>query len=513
MRKPGKTSNSTRLNASHSDAPHKSASHKGAPRASHTRAPHNGAAPEDLWGIVNVRAAGAKGDGKKPDTRAIQAAIDRAASRGGGTVLVPAGTYLTGSLFMKSRVSLHLEAGAVILASEEEADYPLIESRWEGETRVTHAPLVSGAGLEDVEITGRGTINGQGRVWWERHRARTLSHPRPRLISFSDCTRVRIAGIRAVDSPSWTINPVRCDDVIVDGITIRNPADSPNTDGINPDSCSRVRISNCLVDVGDDCITIKSGVECERPELRRPCRDIAVTNCILAAGHGGIVIGSEMSGGVSGVVISNCVFDGTDRGIRMKSRRGRGGTVEDIRVSNVVMKDVECPFTMNMFYGCGAWGDPVVSDRNARPVDEGTPRFRSISISGMTARGTTHAAAFIHGLAESPVEDVTLRDISVILSPDAEGGLPEMADGLSPMTREGIYVRFARGLSMDRVCIEGQLGPAFRVEDSSNVELRSCGTRPPRPAEDMLSLCRVKGAVIDGRAIDGSGAASGSAED
>ncbi len=462
----------------------------------------NGAAGALSTGALSIRSMGAKGDGKKPDTRAIQAAIDSVSSRGGGTVLVPAGTYLTGSLFMKSRVSLHLEAGAVILGSEEEADYPLIESRWEGETRLTHAPLLSGAGLEEIEITGRGTIDGQGLAWWKRHHARALSHPRPRLISFSDCTRVHISGIMAVNSPSWTINPVRCDDVVVDGITIRNPADSPNTDGINPDSCSRVRISNCLVDVGDDCITIKSGVERERPELRRPCRDIAITNCILAAGHGGVVIGSEMSGGVSGVVISNCVFDGTDRGIRMKSRRGRGGTVEDIRVSNVVMKDVECPFTMNLHYGCGAWGDPTVSDRSARPVDDGTPRFRSISIAGMTARGVSHAAAFLHGLAESPVEDVTLRDVSVILSPDAEGGLPEMADGLSPMTREGIYVRFARGLSLDRVRIEGQLGPAFRIEDSSDVELRSCGA--PRPAEDAYSLTRVNGAVIDGRVIDSS---------
>jgi hypothetical protein len=208
-------------------------------------------------------------------------------------------------------------------------------------------------------------------------------------------------------------------------------------------------------------------------------------------------------------VISNCVFNGTDRGIRMKSRRGRGGTVEDIRVANVVMNDVLCPFTMNLYYGCGAWGDPVVSDKGERPVDAGTPRFRSIALSGISARGVSHAAAFLYGLAESPVEDVTLRDVSVILDPDAEGGLPEMADGLSPMRREGFFVRYARGLALDRVSIEGQLGPAFRIEDSTDVELRSCGTRSPDPGIQAIRLTRVTGAFIDGREVMGAGSGGG----
>jgi polygalacturonase len=448
--------------------------------------------------VLDVRGHGAVGDGAALDTAALQKAIDACAASGGGTVRIPAGKYLTGSLFLKSGVAFSLDAGAVILGSENPADYPIIESRWEGETRKVHAPLIYGENLVNVALIGRGKIDGRGGVWWRRHREKSLAHPRPRLISFSGCTGVLIRGIIAVNSPSWTINPVRCEDVVIDGVTIMNPADSPNTDGINPDSCSRVRISDCLVSVGDDCITLKSGIEREKPELRSPCEDVTVTNCILEKGHGAVVIGSEMSGGVRRVVISNCVFNGTDRGIRLKSRRGRGGTVEDVRVSNIVMNDVLCPFTMNLYYGCGAWGDPVVSDKGMRPADSGTPRFRGISLSGITARGVRHAAAFLYGLAESPIEDVSLSDVSITLAADADEGYPEMADGLSPMSRDGMFVRYAKGLRLDRVRIEDARGTAFTIRDSESVEIRACGTATPAPGSEVIGLAGVRGAFIQG---------------
>jgi polygalacturonase len=157
-----------------------------------------------------------------------------------------------------------------------------------------------------------------------------------------------------------------------------------------------VRISDCFVSVGDDCITLKSGAEHERTELRAPCRDITITNCTLERGHGGIVIGSEMSGGVQNVVVSNCVFIDTDRGIRLKSRRGRGGTVENVRISNLIMDGVLCPFTMNLYYGCGAWGDEFVSDKSAKTLDAGTPRFRHIHISHVIARKQNLSDVCIH---------------------------------------------------------------------------------------------------------------------
>jgi polygalacturonase len=444
----------------------------------------------------NVRAYGAAGDGQTLDTHALQAAIDACHQQGGGTVLVPAGQYLTGSLFMQSHITLHLAAGAVLLGSEDPADYPVWRGRWEGTEQETHAPLIAGRQLQNITLTGRGTIDGRGEIWWERHHTQTLAYPRPRLVSFADCTNVLIEGLTFTRSPSWTINPVRCENVTVQGVTILNPPDSPNTDGINPDSCAYVRIANCYVSAGDDCITLKAGTEAEAPDQQAPCCHITITNCTLARGHGGVVIGSEMSGDVRNVVISNCVFVGTDRGLRLKSRRGRGGVVEDVRVTNLVMQDVLCPFTMNLYYACGAWGDPVVSDRRPQPVAATTPQFRHIHLSHITARGAHSAAGFLYGLAEQPVEDITLSDISISMAPEAPPSYPEMADGLEQMQRAGLFICNARGLRLQNIEITGQLGPAVMLADSAEVEINATTTPTPAAAGPVILLHNVEQAFV-----------------
>jgi polygalacturonase len=421
--------------------------------------------------LFNVRMFGATGDGKTLDSPAIQKAIDACAELGGGTVYLPAGQYQAGSLFLRNHITLLLDAGAVICGSENRADYPIIHSRWEGKHQDTHAPLIGGEHLHHIAVTGRGTIDGRGGVWWQAKFEKTLAYPRPRLISFSDCSNVLIEGITAVNSPSWTINPVHCQNVNVRGITIINPADSPNTDGINPDSCRLVRISDCYISVGDDCITIKSGTEHERPDLHAPCRDITITNCTLERGHGGVVIGSEMSGGVQNVVISNCVFIGTDRGIRIKSRRGRGGTIEDIRVSNLIMDGVLCPFTMNLYYHIGELGNLQVSDKNPRSVNLGTPRLRRIHFSHITAREVKHAAGFLYGLAEMPLEDISFSDIFISISDEADSGYPEMADDIPSMSQAGFFVRNARRIRLEQVQVRGHRGPAFDIDGSTDVEI------------------------------------------
>jgi len=401
------------------------------------------------------------------DTLELQSAIDACAARGGGTVVVPAGRHTIGTIFFRDNLTLHLEAGAVLLGSQDFADFPIIPSRWEGAEQLTHAPLLTGSGLKNIAITGRGVIDGQGEPWWRAHREHTLAHPRPRLISFADCQNILIEGVTLLNSPAWTINPVRCQNVNVRGVTIINPPETPNTDGINPDSCRLVRISDCLVSVGDDCITIKSGSQLEHPDLLLPCRDITVTNCTLERGHGGVVIGSETSGDVQNVTISNCVFIGTDRGIRLKSRRGRGGVVENIRVTNLVMDGVLCPFTMNLYYHCnGAKGDTIVSDKNPRPIDAGTPAFRNIHYSHITAVDVKIAAGFFYGLAEMPLEDISLTDISVSLTGGADADYPEMADDIPSMSQAGFFIRNARRLRLANVQVHNQLGEAFDVDNS-----------------------------------------------
>ena len=415
--------------------------------------------------FFNVRDYGAVGDGAMLDTRALQAAINAAAQTGGGTVLVPAGKYVSGAIFLREHITLFLDAGAVLLGSENPADYPLIRARWEGVTQDTHASLIGGDGLHHIAVVGRGTIDGRGAVWWQRHRSKTLDMPRPRLISFANSTNVLIEGVTLTNSPAWTINPVRCTNVTVDKVTIVNPPDSPNTDGINPDSCRNVHISNCHVDVGDDCVTIKSGVETEAPELRAPCENLTITNCTMVHGHGGVVIGSEMSGGVRSVVIANCVFVGTDRGIRLKARRGRGGFVEDVRVTNVIMRDVLCPFTMNLFYHIGKKGDPDIADKNARPINDGTPRVRHVHLSHITARGAKIAAGFLYGLPEMPIEDVTLDDVSITMDRNAEAGYADMADDIPQQRAAGLFARNVRGLRLRDVEITNQIGEAFLLGD------------------------------------------------
>ncbi len=418
-----------------------------------------------LTAYFNVINFGARGDGERLDSPAIQSAIDACSQAGGGTVYVPAGNYVIGSIFLRSHITLHLDAGATLLGSEKPADYPVMRGRWEGVEQETHAPLIAGSHLTNIAMVGRGRVDGRGAIWWQRHRDKTLRYPRPRLISFAHCANVLIEGVTLTHSPSWTIHPVHCENVTVDKVTISNPPDSPNTDGINPDSCRHVHISNCHVDVGDDCIAIKSGIETDSPDPRAPCENITITNCTLLHGHGGVVIGSEMSGGVRNVVISNCIFIGTDRGIRLKSRRGRGGTVEDIRVTNIVMQGVRCPFTLNLYYHSGVKGNSVIADKRPHPVDESTPRFRHLHFSHITARDAQYAAAFLYGLPEMPIEDISFEEVAISLASNAQAGAPEMADDIEPMRRAGFFARNVRGLRLDRVHITNQVGEAFMLRD------------------------------------------------
>ncbi len=431
--------------------------------------------------IFNVTDYGATGDGQTADTRAIQSAIEACNRAGGGTVYFPAGTYVTGSLFLCSNITLYLDAGATLAGSTAIEEYPIIVSRWEGAEKETHAPMIGGRDLHHLTIAGRGTIDGRGAGWWKMVRDQTLKHPRPRLISFENCSNVLIEGLTAVNSPSWTIHPLRCDNVTIDQVTIINPADSPNTDGINPESCHNVHISNCHIDVGDDCIAIKAGTENLGPDKLSPCENLTITNCTMVHGHGGVVLGSETSGGIRNVVISNCVFVGTDRGIRFKSRRGRGGIVEDVRVTNIVMTDVLCPITMNLYYGCGAWGDPYVSDKNPQPVTPGTPRMRRIQLSHITAHNAKYAAVFLYGLPEMPVEDISLSDVSISMAAEAEAGYPEMADGLELAQRQGFWACHVLGLRLRDVEITGQVGPALVLNQVTDIEIngRAIDTQVP----------------------------------
>lgn len=392
---------------------------------------------------VDMLKSGAKADGKTLNTTLINHTVDRLSQAGGGTLFFPAGTYLTGAIRLKSNITLELEAGATLLFSDNFDDYlPFMEVRHEGVMMKSFSPLISAMDAENITIKGEGTLDGQGKAWWteffriyvdlEKNGMRELNkyQPlwerendvealyaetnedwhgtlkrrffRPPFIQPVRCRRVRIEGVKIINSPFWTVNPEFCDNVVVTGVTIHN-VPSPNTDGINPESCRNVHISDCHISVGDDCITLKSGRDAQARRLGVPCENITITNCTMLSGHGGVVIGSEMSGSVRKVTISNCVFDGTDRGIRIKSTRGRGGVVEDIRVSNIIMSNIKREaVVLNLKY----------SEMPVEPMSERTPLFRDISISSLTAVGVKTPVKIV-GLEEAPVTDIILRDINV----------------------------------------------------------------------------------------------------
>lgn len=393
--------------------------------------------------LVDMRKAGADASGKKLNTTLINKTIAKLHENGGGTLFFPSGKYLTGAIIMKSNITIELEAGATLLFSDNFDDYlPFVDVRHEGVWMKSFTPLIYAVDAENITIKGEGKIDGQGKKWWveffkvmvdlrdngmrevnkyqsmwettndvksiyaetNADYVNTLQRRffRPPFIQPVRCKNVKIEGITIVNSPFWTVNPEFCDNVTIKGITIHNE-DSPNTDGINPESCSNVHISDCHISVGDDCITIKSGRDKQARRMNVPCENITITNCTMLSGHGGVVIGSEMSGSVRNVTISNCVFDGTDRGIRLKSTRGRGGVVENIRVSNIVMRNIQQEAVIL---------DLKYSKMPEEPVSERTPIFRNIHISNLTGVDVK-TPIYIRGLEESPITDITLTNIDI----------------------------------------------------------------------------------------------------
>lgn len=420
-------------------------------------------------------------------TKSIDAAIEAAKEAGGGTVLVPAGEFFTGPIRLYSNITLHLTPGAILKFSTNQEDYPVVNSRWEGVSREVYMSCIYGEDIENVTISGSGKLDGNGHDWWDvfRNRHDELKYPRPKLISFERSSRITMKDFNIIDAPSWTINPIRSFDITVDNVSILNPANSPNTDGINPESCKNVRISNCNIDVGDDCIAIKSGTE-DADEMI-VCENITITNCTMVHGHGGVVLGSEMSGGIRNVTISNCVFQDTDRGIRLKSRRGRGGTIEDIRVSNIVMDNVFSPFILNLYYFCGPRGkEKYVWDKSPYPVTDETPTFRRIHFANITARNVQSSAGFLYGLAENYLSEISFENIDISLADDATPEVPAMMTGLEPSTNQGFYMGNVKDSTFRNITIENHEGPAFYLENCENVIIENAESKNTKKEEELI---------------------------
>jgi polygalacturonase len=450
--------------------------------------------------VFNVADFGAAGDGKTVCTAGIQKAVDACAKAGGGRVVFPAGRYLTGPIFLKSNVHVEVPAGAVLLGITDFEKVPSIAGRWEGIDRTVYASMFTGLDLENISITGRGVLDGQGEAWWKAFRVVTemrkklglverepenpagapLRWGRPRMLNLYRCKNVLISGVTIQNSPAWNLHPVLCDNIVIDQVTIISPEEAPNTDGIDPDSCRNMRISNCYISVGDDCITLKSGYRFSKTGKNIPSENIVVTNCVFGRGHGGVGIGSETSGGIRDVTVSNCVCEGTDRGIRFKTARSRGNIVENFRAVNFVMRGVGDAISVTMLYNAS---DP----RTAQPINEGTPIFRNIHLSNITASDVKRAA-LIEGLPEMPIQGLSISNFVVTGA------------------GTGISCSNVTGMILDNIAIRAEKGPALTVTDVQGLEVYRFADRNPQKDQPVLRLENVKDGLIQScAAAEGTG--------
>ncbi len=371
---------------------------------------------------------GAREGGKVKCTDAIKKAIAKCNKAGGGRVVVPAGTFLTGAIHLKSNVNLHVSKGATLLFSTDYKDYlPQALVRWEGTECMNLSPLIYAWKCKNIGITGEGTINGQGPAWWKWRGDRRTGpyrksnstvlewakegvpiknhiqgtskdfHWCPTFLTPIYSKNILIEGLTIIDSPFWNLNPVYCENLTVRGLTINN--DGPNGDGCNPDSCKYVLIEDCYFNTGDDCIAIKSGKNADGRRVNIPSENIIIRNCKMKNGHGGVVIGSEMSGGVRNVYAEDCVMDSPnlDRALRIKTNPERGGFVENVYMRNVKVGQVgDAVFKVNFLYSNVSEGDFI-------------PWLRNVNMENVTCEKSKYGIS-IDAHPDSPATDIFIKN-------------------------------------------------------------------------------------------------------
>ncbi len=434
---------------------------------------------------VSAYSFGAKGDGVTEDTAFLQTAINCLPK--GGRLQLKKGVYLTAPLTLKSDITLELCEGAVILGVTDEARYPIIPGEvkdeyldnylqcgsWEGIPQSMHQALIFGAHAENVNIVGEGVIDGnaQNSSWWINVKARKIG--RPRLVFLNDCKNITFHGITGQNAASWQFHPYFSEDISFYGITVNAPKVSPNTDGLDPESCDKVNIIGCHFSVGDDCIAIKSGKSYIAKKYKRPANNHVIRNCLMENGHGAITLGSEMSAGVKNLTVNRCLFVQTDRGLRIKTRRGRGkyAVIDGVVFENIKMENVLTPIVINMYYYCC---DPdryseYVWSREKLPVDDGTPYLGSFCFKNMVCDNCHVAAAYIDGLPEQPIKEVTVENLTFNFAENPKSGVPSMATGVKKCCKKGMYLNNVKTLTVKNIVFSGVSGEEIIAENIGKI--------------------------------------------
>lgn len=482
---------------------------------------------------VSVVEFGGEGDGKALNTEAFRKAVDFLTSQGGGHLVVPKGVWLTGPIVLKDNIDLHVEEDAVLLFSDDRNLYPIVETVFEGlDTKRCMSPIYAD-GAKNISITGGGTIDGSGDSWRQVKRSKIApsswsallasggftnrkgdvwypdstsfrgsqvsdafnvpqglrtdeewesvkTYLRPVLVGLKNCENVLLEGVLFQNSPCWNIHPLLCRNVIINNIKVRNPWYSQNGDGIDIDSCEDVILVNSSFDVGDDAICIKSGKDEDGRRRARPCKNLIVDNCIVFHGHGGFVVGSEMSGDVRNISVSNCRFLGTDVGLRFKSCRGRGGVVENIHIRDIVMTNIPTePLLFDLHYGGksameaveAGEGNPAF-DIAAVPADETTPEFRDIYIRDILCRGAARAMYF-NGIPEKNISNINVENCRII-------------------SRGGVDIRYSDGVILKDVHVVQEEGEGFSFANCNNVHMENCSDSSSEEGENLAKVFQYK---------------------
>lgn len=448
---------------------------------------------------VSIVDFGAVSGGETINTKHINDAIVAIADKGGGKVVVPAGIWLSGPIVLRDKVELHLESNAILLFSTDADLYPLVETSFEGLDMLRCQSPISAVGATDIAITGNGVIDGGGDSWRPVKRVKLTEgqwnnlvnsggvvdpggktwYPdegalkasvitrekkndeiskaewmqmkrwlRPVLLGFTGCSRVLLTGVTFRNSPSWCLHPLCCDNLTIDNVKVFNPWYSQNGDALDIESCSNAIVQNCLFDAGDDAICLKSGKDEDGRKRGKPCSNIIIKNNTVLHGHGGFVIGSEMSGGINNVYVSDCTFIGTDIGLRFKSTRGRGGTVEDIYINGIKMVDITGDaIVADMYYAIKEKPDAPIP-----AVSVTTPVFRNIYMSDISCNGAGKAVA-LRGLPEMPLKNFVIDGINITSS------------------KKGISANYVEGLVLNNVNVVCEDSCKLKIENSSSISV------------------------------------------
>lgn len=425
----------------------------------------------------DVTKFGAVADGKTTNTTAFRVAIAACAKAGGGRVVVPPGKYYTGPIHLRSGVNLHVAEGAEIIFSDTLEDYlPVVFVRVGGIELYNYSPLIYARDCTNIAVTGKGKLNGNAKKWWAWKSSETklgfemgakgvpveqriFGKPefciRPSFLSFVGCTNILLEDFTIGSGPNWTVHPIYCLNTTIRGVKVIT--DGPNNDGIDPDSCVDMLIENCKFDTGDDCVVLKSGYNEDGWRVGRPTENVIMRNCFSKRGHGGLVIGSEMSGSVRNVFMEDCEFEGTDRAIRIKSRADRGGVVENIYARNLKVKNMQREVAiLNMDYS---------SDRQ-KLTKAAPPVFRNMQFENITGDGAP-TAILIQGMAESLIENIRFKDMTI-------------------KSTKGVVANFAKGLVFDNVQVTPTNGPVFKLMDAADITIKK--STAPKGTEIFLQL-------------------------